>query len=190
MIGEIASRPAHPTINVCEARYCARAPGAHHHAQSAGACAARFLESTGRGSTRRARHRTRLALARAHRRATQTGMTVELAFGYTAWTNENSCHFQRTRRGRRVCAGSLGGLRRSLLMSHDVCQKRPLTSRGGLLRAHQAHGREYRGTRRPADLYPGWVFHAQAVLCWDGGDGGYRARRWLRSDQQAGTTTR
>jgi phosphotriesterase-related protein len=73
-----------------------------------------------------------------HRRALSMGLTVELdLFGYPAWTNANFLHFPTdAQRAEALLQLASEGWQAQLLMSHDVCQKMQLTSRGGFGYAH------------------------------------------------------
>ncbi len=73
-----------------------------------------------------------------HRRALSMGLTVELdLFGYPAWTNANFLHMPTdAQRAETVLQLASEGWSEQLLMSHDVCQKMQLTSRGGFGYAH------------------------------------------------------
>ncbi|MBV9600271.1 MAG: hypothetical protein JOZ87_25895 [Chloroflexi bacterium] len=73
-----------------------------------------------------------------HRRALSMGLAVELdLFGYPAWTNANFLHMPTdAQRGEALLQLASEGWSRQLLISHDVCQKMQLTSRGGFGYAH------------------------------------------------------
>jgi phosphotriesterase-related protein len=73
-----------------------------------------------------------------HRRALSMGLIVELdLFGYPAWTNANFLHFPTdAQRAEALLQLASDGWSAQLLMSHDVCQKMQLTSRGGFGYAH------------------------------------------------------
>jgi phosphotriesterase-related protein len=68
-----------------------------------------------------------------HRRALAMGLTVELdLFGYPGWTNANFLHMPTDcQRAEALLQLASEGWSSQLLMSHDVCQKMQLTSRGG-----------------------------------------------------------
>jgi phosphotriesterase-related protein len=58
-------------------------------------------------------------------------------FGYPAWTNENFLHFPTdSQRVLALVQLASEGHADQLLMSHDVCQKMQLSSRGGFGYAH------------------------------------------------------
>jgi phosphotriesterase-related protein len=108
-----------------------------------------------------------------HRRALQLGLTVELdLFGYPAWTNENFLHFPTdSQRVAALLQLASEGFADQLLMSHDVCQKMQLTSRGGFGYAHiRAHvARLFEALGAPPDLYQRLgVSTPRRLLCWDG----------------------
>jgi phosphotriesterase-related protein len=73
-----------------------------------------------------------------HRRALSMGLTVELdLFGYPAWTNANFLHMPTdAQRAEALLQLASEGWSQQLLMSHDVCQKMQLTTRGGFGYAH------------------------------------------------------
>ena len=73
-----------------------------------------------------------------HRRALDMGLTVELdLFGYPAWTNANFLHTPTdAQRAEALLRLANDGWHDQLLISHDVCQKMQLTSRGGFGYAH------------------------------------------------------
>jgi phosphotriesterase-related protein len=73
-----------------------------------------------------------------HRRALDMGLSVELdLFGYPAWTNANFLHFPTdAQRAEALLQLASDGWGKQLLLSHDVCQKMQLTSRGGFGYAH------------------------------------------------------
>jgi phosphotriesterase-related protein len=73
-----------------------------------------------------------------HRRALSLGLTVELdLFGYPGWTNANFLHLPTdAQRAEALIQLASEGWQNQLLMSHDVCQKMQLTSRGGFGYAH------------------------------------------------------
>jgi phosphotriesterase-related protein len=73
-----------------------------------------------------------------HRRALDMGLTVELdLFGYPGWSNANFLHLPTdAERAEALLQLSSEGWGSQLLMSHDVCQKMQLTSRGGFGYAH------------------------------------------------------
>jgi phosphotriesterase-related protein len=73
-----------------------------------------------------------------HRRALGMGLTIEMdLFGYPAWTNANFLHFPTdSQRAEALLQLASEGWASQLLMSHDVCQKMQLTSRGGFGYAH------------------------------------------------------
>jgi phosphotriesterase-related protein len=73
-----------------------------------------------------------------HRRALRLGMVVEFdLFGYPAWTNGNFLHFPTdSQRVAALMQLASEGFADQLLISHDVCQKMQLTSRGGFAYAH------------------------------------------------------
>jgi len=73
-----------------------------------------------------------------HRRALNMGLTVEMdLFGYPGWTNANFLHFPTdSQRAAALIQLADEGWVSQLLMSHDVCQKMQLTSRGGFGYAH------------------------------------------------------
>ena len=73
-----------------------------------------------------------------HRRALNMGLTVEMdLFGYPGWTNANFLHFPTdSQRAEALIELATEGWGSQLLMSHDVCQKMQLTSRGGFGYAH------------------------------------------------------
>jgi len=79
-----------------------------------------------------------IRLLEPHRRALRLGMNVELdLFGYPAWTNENFLHFPTdSQRVAALIQLASEGFADQLLISHDVCQKIQLTSRGGFSYAH------------------------------------------------------
>jgi phosphotriesterase-related protein len=68
-----------------------------------------------------------------HRRALGMGLTVELdLFGYPGWSNANFLHLPTdSQRAQALLQLASQGWGSQLLMSHDVCQKMQLTSRGG-----------------------------------------------------------
>jgi phosphotriesterase-related protein len=92
-----------------------------------------------------------------HRRALRLGMTVELdLFGYPAWTNENFLHFPTdSQRVSALVQLASEGFADQLLISHDVCQKMQLTSRGGFAYAHiPLHVKSlFAALDAPADLF-------------------------------------
>jgi phosphotriesterase-related protein len=73
-----------------------------------------------------------------HRRALGMGLTVELdLFGYPGWSNANFLHLPTdAQRAEALLQLASEGWSNQLLMSHDVCQKMQLTSRGGFGYAH------------------------------------------------------
>lgn len=73
-----------------------------------------------------------------HRRALALGITVELdLFGYPGWSNANFLHLPTdAQRAEALLQLASEGWGSQLLMSHDVCQKMQLTSRGGFGYAH------------------------------------------------------
>jgi phosphotriesterase-related protein len=111
-----------------------------------------------------------------HRRALQLGLTVELdLFGYPAWTNANFLHFPTdSQRISALLQLASEGYADQLLMSHDVCQKMQLTSRGGFGYAHiPAHvAALFEALGAPPDLYHRLgVVTPRRLLCWDRGEG-------------------
>src|SRR5260370_32711694 len=110
-----------------------------------------------------------------HRRALRLGLTVELdLFGYPAWTNENFLHFPTdSQRISALVQLASEGFADQLLMSHDVCQKMQLTSRGGFGYAHiPAHvAALFEALGPPPDLYHRLgVAAPRPPLCWDRAD--------------------
>lgn len=73
-----------------------------------------------------------------HRRALGMGLTVEMdLFGYPAWSNANFLHVPTdAQRAEALLQLASEGWDKQLLLSHDVCQKMQLTSRGGFGYAH------------------------------------------------------
>jgi phosphotriesterase-related protein len=107
-----------------------------------------------------------------HRRALQLGLTVELdLFGYPAWTNENFLHFPTdSQRISALVQLASEGFAGQLLMSHDVCQKMQLTSRGGFGYAHiLSHvAALFEALGAPPDLYHRLgVTTPRRLLSWD-----------------------
>jgi len=107
-----------------------------------------------------------------HRRALQMGLTVELdLFGYPAWTNENFLHFPTdSQRVSALLQLASDGYADQLLMSHDVCQKMQLSSRGGFGYAHiPAHvAGLFAALSAPPDLFERLtVSTPRRLLCWD-----------------------
>jgi phosphotriesterase-related protein len=92
-----------------------------------------------------------------HRRALRLGLTVELdLFGYPAWTNDNFLNFPTdSQRVMALMQLASEGFADQLLISHDVCQKLQLTSRGGFAYAHiPAHVKPlFAALDAPADLF-------------------------------------
>jgi phosphotriesterase-related protein len=107
-----------------------------------------------------------------HRRALRLGLTVELdLFGYSAWTNDNFLHFPTdSQRVTALVQLASEGYADQVLMSHDVCQKMQLTSRGGFGYAHiPAHVAPlFEALGAPFDLYHRLgVSTPRRLLCWD-----------------------
>jgi phosphotriesterase-related protein len=106
-----------------------------------------------------------------HRRALRLGLNVELdLFGYPAWTDANFLHFPTdSQRVTALLQLASEGYVDQLLMSHDVCQKMQLTSRGGFSYAHiPAHvGPLFEALEAPPDVYPRLtVSTPRRLLCW------------------------
>jgi phosphotriesterase-related protein len=107
-----------------------------------------------------------------HRRALKLGMIVELdLFGYPAWTNENFLHFPTdSQRVSALLQLASEGFADQLLISHDVCQKMQLTSRGGFSYAHiPSHVAPlFAALEAPPDLFSRLTVETpQRLLGWD-----------------------
>ena len=88
-----------------------------------------------------------------------------------AWTNANFLHFPTdSQRISALMQLASEGYADQLLMSHDVCQKMQLTSRGGFGYAHiPAHvAALFEALGAPSDLYHRMgVTTPRRLLCWD-----------------------
>jgi phosphotriesterase-related protein len=106
-----------------------------------------------------------------HRRALRLGLTVELdLFGYPAWTNANFLHFPTdSQRVSALLELAAEGFSNQLLMSHDVCQKMQLTTRGGFGYAHiPTNVRSlFEALQAPPDLFKKLTVETpRRLLCW------------------------